>query len=229
MNLPRVLINQNNHLPIDKFREMDYLSVKEYKIPVELMMENAGLQLARLVTTMNPDAENILIGTGTGNNGGGGLVAARRLAGWGYNVSLHIPDDNLNDLAAVQLERAIASGANKAGMADPDVFLDCYLGFSQRLPLYGLLQESVVKANKYSCPKISLDLPTGFNKLTAESIFKPDAILTLAAMKTELLPLPGTTRIFLADLGLPSAVYTRFGIKPYIEFRESGILECIKL
>lgn len=228
MKLPRIIINKNNHLPIYKFKEMDFISVREYKIPIELMMENAGLQLARLVAGKNPQNEKILIGAGTGNNGGGGLVAARKLAGWGYNVSIHIPDDDLNDLAARQLKRAIASGANTEDMKDPDVFVDCYLGFSQRLPLSVALQEAVEEANEYKAHKISLDLPTGFDRETAESIFKPDAILTLAGMKTELLPLLGNIPIFVADLGLPSLVYTRFEVKQYPEFRESGLLECIK-
>ena len=226
MNLLEIYLDNKNHLSIDKFREMDFISVREYKIPIELMMENAGLQLARLVAGINPQNEKILIGAGTGNNGGGGLVAARRLAGWGYDVSIHIPDDDLNDLAAIQLERAISSGANSEGMEDPGVFLDCYLGFSQRLPLSVTLQEAVEKANNYKAHKISLDLPTGLNKETAESIFKPDAILTLAAMKTELIPVLERARIFVADLGLPSVVYKHFGIKQYPGFRESGILEC---
>ena len=55
MQIPEFIINQNDHLPIEKFREMDYLVVNEYQLPVELMMENAGLHLARLVTHFLPE------------------------------------------------------------------------------------------------------------------------------------------------------------------------------
>jgi hypothetical protein len=68
LNVPEIHIRNFNHLPIDKFREMDYLSVQEYKIPVELMMGNAGLQLARLVALIKPFPCDVLIGIGTGNN-----------------------------------------------------------------------------------------------------------------------------------------------------------------
>ena len=77
---PETYISGNSHISIEQFREMDRVSIEKYQISVELMMENAGLQLARLVTEMIPAPCNILIGVGTGNNGGGGLVAARRLA-----------------------------------------------------------------------------------------------------------------------------------------------------
>src|SRR3972149_2327383 len=109
MSIPETEISKN-HLTIEKFRDMDYLSVEKYKIPIELMMENTGLQLSRLVVHLLTKPGNILIGVGTGNNGGGGLVAARRLAGWGYNVFLNIPNEVLHDLPKLQLERALAFG-----------------------------------------------------------------------------------------------------------------------
>ena len=95
-------------LTIDQFREMDTMAIQNYALPIELLMENAGLQLARLVSSYVNRENEIWIGIGTGNNGGGGLVAARRLSGWGYLVNLDIPERNLKPLASLQLERALA-------------------------------------------------------------------------------------------------------------------------
>ncbi len=225
VNIPEM--NISNHLTIDKFREMDYLSVDEYKIPIELMMENAGLHLARLISLLKPFPANILFGIGTGNNGGGGLVAARRLVAWGYKVFLNIPDNKLHPLSQKQLERSLAFGVESGDIDHPDIFVDAYLGFSQRLPLSLALQEAVDNSNKLNCHKISLDLPTGFDNVTGETIFKPDTILTLAAMKTELIPLLSDTNIFIADLGLPAEVYTRFDIEQLVGFKDSGLLRCV--
>ncbi|MBS0010245.1 MAG: NAD(P)H-hydrate epimerase [Bacteroidales bacterium] len=218
---------KNNHLSIDRFREMDYLAVEQYHLPVELMMENAGLQLARLVINFLPRRGKILIGIGPGNNGGGGLVAARRLAGWGFHVHLDIPEKNLRELPAIQLERALSTGVSAYSVTDPGIFVDAYLGFSQRLPLQKTVQQSIEAAKELSCLKISLDLPTGFNKNTGETIFTPEIILTLAAMKTELLSLSGKSIFYLADLGIPEAVYHHFGLKQASVFRDSGLLKCI--
>ncbi|HHL57967.1 MAG TPA: NAD(P)H-hydrate epimerase [Bacteroidetes bacterium] len=226
MHIPEVHMTDDNSLSIDKFREMDYQSVKKYNIPVGLLMENAGLNLARLTASFISRSDKILIGIGTGNNGGGGLVAARRLAGWGYKVFLHLPDKNLKVLPKQQLERALAFGAKIKSIEDPAIFVDAYLGFSQRLPLTNDLLEITGKVNKLNCKKISLDIPTGFNKDTGELVFKPDIILTLAAMKTELAPLLHQAQIFIADLGLAHTIYNEFGINPIPEFDESGIVEC---
>lgn len=75
------------------------------------MMENAGLQLARFAVTVKTGSGNVLIVIGAGNNGGGGLVAARCLAALGYNVYLDILNKALPDLLQLQLERALACGA----------------------------------------------------------------------------------------------------------------------
>lgn len=226
MNIPSYNI-EDNHLPLEKFKEMDYLAVERYHLPVELMMENAGLQLARLVVKFLPHGGKILIGIGPGNNGGGGLVAARRLAAWGFQVHLDIPVSNLNELAGVQLERARATGVSSDPLTDPHIFVDAYLGFSQRLPLPEPVQRSVETSKAFSCPKISLDIPTGFNRNTGDSLFTPGHILTLAAMKTELLSLSGKAEFFLADLGIPKAMYDLFGISQPYPFRDSGLLKCI--
>lgn len=73
-------------LSLETFKELDYLVVEQYHMPIELMMENAGLQLARLIALSATKKSIIVIGIGNGNNGGGGLVAVRRLAAWGFNV-----------------------------------------------------------------------------------------------------------------------------------------------
>jgi len=210
-------------LSIDEFKEMDRLAIERFKIPIELMMENAGLQLARLTSLFLPDKnKKVLIGVGTGNNGGGGLVAARRLAGWGYNVFLDIPDRRLKSLPFIQSERALAIGAALGAPGKPDIFIDAYLGFSQRLPLSREFKQAIDSANTYDCLKISLDLPTGFNKQNGLSIFQPDIILTLAAMKKELQKQVEKVSVYIADIGIPTKLYTDFGIlQP--DFSHSGI------
>ncbi len=49
MKYPEIECVEENALELDRFREMDYFAVNNYNIPIELMMENAGLQLANLI------------------------------------------------------------------------------------------------------------------------------------------------------------------------------------
>jgi NAD(P)H-hydrate epimerase len=200
-------------LSLEKFREMDYLAVEEYNLPIELMMENAGLQLARLIARASPAGTTILIGAGNGNNGGGGLVAARRLAAWGYHVHLDLPVPITQDLPTTQLERALAFGALQSLPKSPDVWVDAYLGFSQKLPLRDNFLLAVRRANAATAFQISLDIPTGIGESAPGDIFQANQVLTLAAYKEVLIDLPKSTEVFLGDLGIPRAVYEKFGVE----------------
>ena len=77
-------------LTTEQMREVDRLMVGEYKILLIQMMENAGRNLAHLARRRflngNPIGRSILVLVGTGGNGGGGLVCARRLHNWGAQV-----------------------------------------------------------------------------------------------------------------------------------------------
>lgn len=55
------------------------------------LMELAGLSVASAVKKFYPDRNRILIAVGPGNNGGDGLVAARHLNSFGFNVTIFRP------------------------------------------------------------------------------------------------------------------------------------------
>ncbi|WP_299534691.1 NAD(P)H-hydrate epimerase [Ulvibacterium sp.] len=200
-------------LSLKSFKEMDYLAVKKYSLPIELMMENAGLQLARLTSYKVSKESKITIGVGNGNNGGGGLVAARRLAAWGYDVYLDLAVPVTKNLPKVQLKRALLFGAKEGTPAHTDIWIDAYLGFSQHLPLSQIFLEKIDLANASATHRISLDIPTGISIDTSKPMFQANTVLTLAAPKKILDVLPAETDIFVADIGIPKEVYKKFGIK----------------
>lgn len=200
-------------LSLEAFKEMDYWAVEKLNLSIELMMENAGLQLARLVTKKALKNSVITIGVGNGNNGGGGLVAARRLTAWGFNVNLDLAVPITKDLPKAQLERALLFGVKKGIPKKTDIWVDAYLGFSQRLPLSASFIEKINEANASSAFKISLDIPVGISKDGELAGFKANQVMTLAAPKIILEKLPNGVEVFVADLGIPKAVYEHFNIK----------------
>jgi len=102
--------------------------------------------------------------------------------------------------------------------------VDAYFGFSQRLPLPDLYRTSINKANQHSAFRISLDLPSGFNKENGELLFRPDLILTMAAPKTELIKFGYGPILQIADIAIPRELYDHFGIlQP--AFHQSGIIK----
>lgn len=210
-------------LPLEIFKVMDNVAL-EHGIEIELMMELAGYQLARLVYNQVAPA-SVVIGIGPGNNGGGGLVAARKLQGWGIDVSLHVVNHNGNQLFHEQLERALRVGVSSSPDWEADAFIDAYLGFSQYRPLDPSFKTALQHVDQLLCKKISLDLPTGF--LEEGPLFTPDAILSLAAPKTDLVSMLQTSDIYIADIGIPFKIYRMFGYKEPIPFFDEGIVQWV--
>ncbi len=224
MKYPQIEFDIRQSLELEQFREMDYYAVEHYNLPVELMMENAGLCLARVVSKVVPPDSIINIGVGNGNNGGGGLVAGRRLASWGYRVHLDFFTPVTKPLPAMQLERALKFGVIEQASVNCDVWVDAWLGFSQKQPLTPDLLAKLEKVNQTKAKRISLDIPTGFFGDSSDTCFNADTVLTLAASKKILMSLPQKTQILVADLGIPSQVYDRFGIG-YLPFHENSIIQ----
>lgn len=224
MEYPIIDIPIEDAFELKDFRQMDYAAIEKYQLPIELMMENAGLQLARLIAYKAAPNATIQIGIGNGNNGGGGLVAARRLLAWGFNVYLHAVSEITKPLVKTQLVRALRFGARLEMRSDPDIWVDAYLGFSQRLPLGDDYIKFISEANISDSYKISLDLPTGFLGDPSVEYFSANGVLSLAGMKRILYYLPIETDIYISDLGLPKELYLSNG-KNYPPFEKAGILQ----
>ena len=201
MKYPEINYKKEDALELEDFKAMDYYAVENFALPIELMMENAGLQLANLIADTIDIHQTIKIGIGNGNNGGGGLVAARRLSAWGYSVYLDVFTELTQDLVKIQFDRAIRFGAKNENIDKPDVWVDAYLGFSQKLPLRENLLGRITEANSSKAIQISLDIPTGFLGDAEKTFFNANKVLTLAAPKRILYNLPLEIEIYVADLG----------------------------
>lgn len=225
MKYPEITFHKQKALELSDFRDMDYFAIKNFNITIELMMENAGLHLADLISKFASKNQSIRIGIGNGNNGGGGLVAARRLVAWGYSIHIDLFTDITKELPLVQLDRALKFGAKISVLENPDFWIDAYLGFSQRPPLSESLSNTLEKANNSKAVKISLDIPTGFIGNEHLPYFKADKILTLAAPKKILFNLKNT-ELYVADLGIPLQVYEIFKTD-FLPFNKGSIIKLI--
>src|SRR5690606_20565759 len=90
-------------------RAIDGRAIEGYGIPSLILMEHAGLAVARrswqqLVGTRSRKA---VVFAGTGNNGGDGLVAARLLTNWGARVRVFLAGDPRRASAETATQLAI--------------------------------------------------------------------------------------------------------------------------
>ena len=89
--------------------EVDRAMIEDLGIGLIQMMENAGRALADLARERfldrDPTGKKVTVLAGRGGNGGGALVCARRLVGWGANVGVVLsrPDDAFDDVPGHQL------------------------------------------------------------------------------------------------------------------------------
>ncbi len=98
-------------------RKIDRLAEERYGISSFILMEVAGLAVARVARDLlKPPISDraIVILAGPGNNGGDGLVAARRLAGWGAEVAVFTSYelDHARGLSERQVELATGAGVS---------------------------------------------------------------------------------------------------------------------
>lgn len=205
--------------------EVDRIMVNELDISIELMMEHAGANLARLaVQLMSKKRAKFWVVAGSGNNGGGGLVAARRLASWGHDVTAILPKgaSRLRPIPLAQLRRLESLGADitdslqTMSETKDSMILDAFTGYGFEKREDDTADE-VFNTLQKSRSVVSLDAPSGLNVSTGEAVsgIKPRATLTLAFAKTGLLNTDpeNVGRLYVCDIGVPSSIYRhRLGI-----------------
>ena len=205
----------------EQMAEVDRIMVEDFKIPVELMMELAGLNLAVLALNLSKNKYfNYIIIAGTGNNAGGGIVAARRLASWGLNAQVFFPRgmDELKDVPKNQVIRAkfleieIANGLpyNFLNFENDTLFIDAYLGYGFS-PRQDEISTNVFNFYSNLRNLISLDVPSGLDATTGENFsgINPVATMTLAYVKQGLLitEKENVGELYIADIGIPINIY----------------------
>ncbi|NOX45455.1 MAG: NAD(P)H-hydrate epimerase [Chlorobi bacterium] len=206
--------------------EVDRLMTKEYQIDLPRMMENAGLNLALLAKEVfldsNAQDKKVVVLAGPGGNGGGVMVAARRLMNWGVNVSLVLSTEieKLTPVPAKQFEILGKIGIELCEdiPSKADLIIDGVIGYSIKGNPRGKAKVMIEAANASSVPVLSLDTPSGLDLTTgtpAEPCIRAAATLTLAMPKQGLFTTAAKSYVgdlYLADISVPPQLYGVFGM-----------------
>lgn len=208
--------------------KVDEIMMNDLHVPVELMMEHAGHNLARLSTNYLTENQTPIVIAGSGNNGGGGLVAASRLNSWGYDVTVYLPmgRSSLKPGPVKQAKRVESLGIELVDGLPPDhsnnLIIDAYLGYGYT-KRDDTTTSNVLDFLKNSSSIVSLDIPSGMDSNTGESSvpFSPRATMTIAFVKEGFLKANNNQfgRLYVVDIGVPSAlIENQIGVewvKPY--------------
>ena len=232
------------YLTTDQMREVDRAMIEDFKIDLIQMMENAGRNLAHLARHRflggDPSGKQVAVLAGTGGNGGGALVCARRLHNYGAQVSVFVtrPDQDFTPVAAHQLEilrRMLVpvSPSEPLNMSGtPALIIDGVIGYSLQGDPLGTAADMIRWANGQGVPILALDAPSGVDT-TSGTVFDPainaTATMTLALPKAGLRA-PGVEsqvgELYLADISVPPSLYDEpaLGLKVGNVFAQSDIV-----
>lgn len=204
-------------LTFAQMRQADELAMGRFGIDLLQMMEHAGSAMAELVMRLAPEGSVVVL-AGSGNNGGGGLCAARHLVNRGRDVSVVLAKEK-NAESVVHHARTLARMGVLPSVAMPDapVVVDALVGYGLHGPLEGRAAELAEWAAGRTV--FSLDVPSGIG---FEKAVEPAATLTLALPKNGL---EETRPLFVADIGLPAALWAEMGLEVGPLFAESPIVE----
>ena len=218
--------------------EVDRLMIEAYGILLIQMMENAGRQLAEQARRMLAGrlaGQTVVVLCGAGNNGGGGMVAARHLHNRGAIVHpkmvadparlTGIPAHQWRILEALELEPKTVPELSRANM-----IIDALVGYGLSGDPRGAVAEWIELANAAGRPILALDAPSGLDPTTGRPgspCVRATATLTLALPKAGL-QAPGARPyvgdLYLADIGVPPELYQQLGIEVDRWFESDSIV-----
>ncbi len=202
-------------------RELDRIAIEEHRIPGYTLMRRAGQASFDVLRTRWPEARQLLVVVGTGNNGGDGYVIALLAlqAGWQTRVcqigdatrirgdALHARTDYLD---AGGQEQAYA-GDN---LAASDVVVDALFGTGLERNVEGVWKSAIDAINVHPAPKLAVDIPSGLHSDTGMPLgtaVQAHCTVSFIGLKQGLFTGAAADycgEVVFADLDVPDVVFT---------------------
>ncbi|HVE81571.1 MAG TPA: NAD(P)H-hydrate dehydratase [Myxococcales bacterium] len=208
-------------LTSDQMRNLEQAAGAQFGMSEALLMENAGGALAEAALRLASPSGRFLVLCGRGNNGGDGLVAARKLAGIGRAVHLDMVagTEGLKGEVDRNLQALGVSGVSASALppdfpAGPgDVVIDALFGTGLNRAPEGGYAEAIGRIARWrarGARVLSADLPSGLNADTGRA-FDPcvqaDATVAFGHLKVGQVLEPGahlSGEVAVADIALPA-------------------------
>jgi NAD(P)H-hydrate epimerase len=198
-------------------KELDRLAAERFGVSVDVLMEAAGIAVARFC-----DRPAAVI-CGIGNNGGDGLVCASRLREAGSLTSVCCVDrTRLTGPAAKALKALEAAGVEVLSdlrLDGASLVVDAIFGVGISRPPQGRFGKWIEAINASGKRVVAIDVPSGLDADTGVAYapcVRADITVTLGLPKKGLLVADGPSvagEIWVADIGIPEQAYESLDIK----------------
>ncbi len=213
---------------VEEMRDMDRRAIEEYGIPDEILMENAG-QAAYFVLLKEfgiRDKEFAVV-CGVGNNGGDGLVVARKVHSQGGKARIFILGDpskyrgaarrnfDMISRLPIDVNRVISAENLRQPLSECDAVVDAVFGTGLVREVKGLYRDAIRLVNECGRPVLSIDIPSGINgdtgRIMGEAV-SAEWTVTFGLPKIGNLLFPGFLhggKLYVSHISFPPALYDR--------------------
>ncbi len=206
-----------------QMRQID-AAAAEHGMPSSVLMENAGAALAQAALELAGAQGRFLVLCGLGNNGGDGLVAARKLAAAGRTVNVELM--GLVDVLGGEPQRnfkALKAGGTTVGkigddvlVGPGDVVIDALLGIGLSRAPEAKYADAIRRISSWraaGAKVLAADLPSGLESdlgTAMDPSVTADVTLSFGFLKVGQVLEPGATlcgRLEVVDVGIPRAAH----------------------
>eukprot|EP00761_Pharyngomonas_kirbyi_P012215 gb/GECH01012242.1/.p1 GENE.gb/GECH01012242.1/~~gb/GECH01012242.1/.p1 ORF type:complete len:294 (+),score=66.37 gb/GECH01012242.1/:1-882(+) len=198
---------------------------------VDQLMELAGLSVAAAIHTeyaQHVPKKTALIVCGPGNNGGDGLVAARHLFHFGWDVSVWYPKPSSKELfqrlqkqlhvlnIPIVKDPSTSPDTNTNTTAAAAVLVDAVFGFSFRGALRAPFDQVIPAMHRHPGRMVSIDVPSGWGVEqgppdSSDAALRPDMLVSLSVPKLCAQSFSGTH--YLGGRFIPPSLAAKYGFQ----------------
>jgi len=212
---------------VSEIVNLDKMAGEEFGISSEILMENAGNAVFYVIEKeIGVRGKSFAIFIGTGNNGGDGLVVARKLASTGAKVSLFLVGDKnkLKGIAKKNYERIngfpierynvkFFDRITEMNIDKSDAIVDALFGTGISREITGIYKEIIQGINISGKKIVSVDIPSGVNGDTGEimnTAVKANYTVTFGLPKRGEFLYPGAEyigKLYVSHISYPPSLY----------------------
>ena len=215
-----------------EMKDLDRRAREEFGISEDLLMENAG-QAVYFVISQELGIKNnkFVVFCGGGNNGGDGLVIARKIHSSGGEVKVFLLDDeakfkggakrNFEILSRMPVEISRVSSTDSVipELLDCDAIVDAIFGTGLVRKVSGIYKDVIELINGSQSAIFSVDIPSGINGDTGEimgAAVEADYTVTFGLPKLGNMLYPGYEhcgKVYVSHISFPPSLYNSKSIK----------------
>ncbi len=220
---------------VNEMRAMDQAAIEQFGISAQLLMENAG-HAAYFALKNEFEIQNkyTLIFCGSGNNGGDGLVLARKIHANGGHVHVVLLGDpdryrgpaktNFEIISRMPIEIGDLgdSSAVREWISNCDLIVDAIFGTGLTRDVEGPYREVIEQINASHKLVLSIDIPSGIHGDSGQIMgvaIKADLTVTFGLPKLGNMLFPGYEhggKLFVSHISFPPSLYQSDALKAAI-------------